>query len=494
MLPGHDKLDGQFFISAGPTACPLGWRLHTRDGLCVAVAQEMRVLPVLDANGDQIGFMLGTPIDLDKGVIVDREYHLDGVLGDVQSLDALIERNVYRLTGSFLFIMSVGGNKRLYLDANGSLSVVYDSERKLAGATAAVLLDPAAYAARFRARLYKALDVENAGWFTAGMTAHEGISRLLCNHYLDLCTWTTKRHWPFAEIETAKDPLAACLRMCDRISRTTAVLAKAGKTTIALTAGNDSRLLLACARSMIADVSFATVAAPTADIDVACATRLAREFGLEHDVLPYREATRAEADLWLLRAGHCVGGNNVKMHPSVKPLEGQYFIGGLGGEVGRGFLWLNAEKDTVIDARGLISRLKLSPTVEVLRAVEEWLAPVSHLDAFLILDLAYIELRMSAWGFCDSYVKPRHCEINPMISRENYTEMLSLPPAMRRKGDIYSKVIALLWREISEIPVNRYGNYRDILRPATEAIRNPKRASRKIRQIVGSWRSRVVAT
>jgi hypothetical protein len=81
-----------------------------------------------------------------------------------------------------------------------------------------------------------------------------------------------------------------------------------------------------------------------------------------------------------------------------------------------------------------------------------------------------------------------------MISRENYTEMLSLPPAMRRKGDIYSKVIALLWREISEIPVNRYGNYRDILRPATEAIRNPKRASRKIRQIVGSWRSRVVAT
>lgn len=494
MLPGHERLDGQFTISTSPMSCPKGWHQYLLDTVCINVQPAMQVLPVLDAEEKQVGFLLGTAIDLDRGVIVDGEYHLDGVVDNAQALDVALESNIYRLAGSFLFIGSVAGVRRIYLDANGSLSVVYDNDRKLAGATAAVLLDPASYAARFRGQLYRTLDVDNAGWFTAGLTAHQGISRLLCNHYLDLDTWTLKRHWPLEAIETAKDPVATCLRICERITKTTAILAHAGKTTIALTAGNDSRLLLACARSMIEDVSFATVAAPTADIDVACATRLSRQFGLKHDILPYREATLEEADLWRLRAGHCVGGNNVKMHPSVKPLEGQYFIGGLGGEVGRGFLWLNAEKDTVIDAKGLVSRLKLPQTTEVLQAVDDWLAPVRQFDTFLILDLAYLELRMSAWGFCDSYVKPGHCEIHPMISRENYSDMLSLPPDMRRKGDIYSKVIALLWQELSEIPINKYGNYRDILRPAKEAIRNPKRASRKIKQIVGSWRSKVAPT
>ncbi len=494
MPPGYDKLDGQFIISTTFQPCPQGWRQWQLDGVFLNIAEQTRVVRVADATGREVGLLLGTAIDLERGMIIDDQYSLGSSLENRQHLDAVIERDIYRLAGSFLFIVSACDAHRIYLDANGTLSVVYDRERKLAGATAAALLDPASYEARFRGKLYKTLDVDNAGWFTAGLTAHEGISRLLCNHYLDLENWTVKRHWPLAAIETAKDPTAACLRICKRISETTAILAKAGKTSVALTAGNDSRLLLACSRDMIRDLSFVTVAAPTADIDVACATRLARLAGLQHKVLPYREATSAEADLWRLRAGHCVGGNNVKMHPSVKPLEGQYFIGGLGGEVGRGFLWLNAEHNTAIDAKGLVNRLKLPPSADVLSAAEEWLAPISHFDSFFILDLAYLELRMSAWGFCDSYVKPRHCEIHPMISRENYTDMLSLPPEVRRKGTIYSKAIAALWQEISEIPVNKYGNYRDILRPAKEAIRNPKRASRKIMQIVGTWKSRMAHT
>ncbi|KQV70491.1 hypothetical protein ASC90_09245 [Rhizobium sp. Root1220] len=413
---------------------------------------------------------------------------MDCRLDDVRNLDDFVEKNIYRLTGSFLFILSALGSRRIYLDADGTLSVVYDQEARVAGATASVLLDTDEYQRRFRAELYKTLDVEDAGWFTAGLTAHEGITRLLCNHYLDLDNWTTRRHWPVAPIEISKDPASVCARICDRISQTTQILARAGSTSVALTAGNDSRLLLACSRQLLANLTFVTVAAPTADMDVACAKRLARQFGLRHDVLPYREATVAEADLWRFRAGHCVGGNNVKMHPSVEPLEGQYFIGGLGGEVGRGFLWLNAKQDTAIDAKGLVARLKLARTAEVVEAVDAWLAPLAHFDTFLILDLAYLELRMSTWGFCDSYVKPRHHEIHPIISRANYVDMLSLPPELRRKGDIYFQAIEARWKEISKVPINKYGNYKDILRPAKEAIRNPKRASRKVMQIVGAWR------
>lgn len=488
MLPGPDNFDGQFVISTVARPCPSGWRQRQLDCLFLNLAPEISVVPVLDADDKSIGLLFGTPIDIDRGVVVDGQYRIDRKLDDVQDLDDLVEKCIYRLAGSFLFVLSALGSRRVYLDADGTLSLVYDGLAKVAGATAAVLLDAAGYQERFRAKLYKTLDVDNAGWFTAGLTAHEGISRLLCNHYLDLDSWTPKRHWPLAPIAISEDPMSSCARICERITQTTAILAGAGKTSVALTAGNDSRLLLACSRHLLANLTFVTVAAPTADVDVACATRLARQFGLRHELLRYREATPEEADLWRSRAGHCVGGNNVKMHPSVRPLDGQYFIGGLGGEVGRGFLWLNAEHDTAIDAKGLVTRLKLPQNAEVIQAVDAWLAPISHLDTLAILDLAYLELRMSAWGFCDSYVKPKQHEIHPMISRANYVDMLSLPPETRRKGEIYFKAIETLWKEISEIPINKYGNYRDILRPAREAIKNPRRASRKVMQIVGTWR------
>lgn len=488
-LPGPDNFDGQFVISTVAKPCPHGWQQRQLGTLFLNLAPATTVVPVVDADNQSIGLLLGIPIDLDRGVIVDKQYSVDCRLDDIQDLDDFVEEKIYRLAGSFLFVLSALGSRRIYLDANGTLSVVYDPEARVAGATASVLLDAVEYRKRFRGELYKTLDVEDAGWFTAGLTAHERIDRLLCNHYLDLDSWTARRHWPVATIEVSPNPASTCARICDRISKTIEILASSGSTSVALTAGNDSRLLLACSRHMLANLTFVTVAAPTADLDVACAKRLARQFSLRHQVLPYREATEGEADLWRFRAGHCVGGNNVKMHPSVRPLEGRPFVGGLGGEVGRGFLWLNAKPDTVIDARGLVARLKLSRTAEVATAVDKWLAPLAHFDAFFILDLAYLELRMSSWGFCDSYVKPKQLEIHPMISRANYVDMLSLPPDVRRKGDIYFQAIEALWKEVSEVPINKYGNYKDMLRPAKEAIRHPKRASRKVMQIVGAWRS-----
>ena len=487
LLPGSDNFDGQFVISTVAKPCPRGWQQRQLGALVLNLAPTTNAVPVLDAENRSIGLLIGMPIDLDRNSIVDGQYRLDCRLDDVRNLDDFVEKNIYRLTGSFLFILSALGSRRIYLDADGTLSVVYDQEARVAGATASVLLDTDEYQRRFRAELYKTLDVEDAGWFTAGLTAHEGITRLLCNHYwirqLDDKTPLASR----ADRDIQRSSVGLRENLRSHFSNDADPCARR-KHQCGANCSDDSRLLLACSRQLLANLTFVTVAAPTADMDVACAKRLARQFGLRHDVLPYREATVAEADLWRFRAGHCVGGNNVKMHPSVEPLEGQYFIGGLGGEVGRGFLWLNAKQDTAIDAKGLVARLKLARTAEVVEAVDAWLAPLAHFDTFLILDLAYLELRMSTWGFCNSYVKPRHHEIHPIISRANYVDMLSLPPELRRKGDIYFQAIEARWKEISKVPINKYGNYKDILRPAKEAIRNPKRASRKVMQIVGAWR------
>jgi hypothetical protein len=234
-------------------------------------------------------------------------------------------------------------------------------------------------------------------------------------------------------------------------------------------------------------VSFVTVDAPAGEVDVAAARKLAQTFELRHEVLPYREATPTQMETWRYRAGHCVGGNNVKLHPSVEPLEGRYFAGGLGGEIGRGFLWLNAERDTPLDTPGLVARLKLPQLPAVVQEVDDWLQPLAHYDTLYKLDLAYMELRMSAWGFCDSYVKPKQNELHPMMSRANYADMLSIAPDARRKGRIFVDVIESLWPEILVQPINRYGDWRDRVVFIKKVLRDPRRAKNKALQLLRTF-------
>jgi len=133
------------------------------------------------------------------------------VLPDNGDIAGFVERNIFKHSGSWFFVLDCEAGRRLYLDADGTLSAVWDPATGVAAATAAMLLDDRAYADRFETSLYRHLDVVGDGWFPAGLTAHRGIKRLLVNHYLDLDTATAHRHWPVQDIVPTDDPSAACL-------------------------------------------------------------------------------------------------------------------------------------------------------------------------------------------------------------------------------------------------------------------------------------------
>jgi hypothetical protein len=195
------------------------------------------------------------------------------------------------------------------------------------------------------------------------------------------------------------------------------------------------------------------------------------------------KASKTQIDLWERRTSHCISGTNKTMHPSVAPLDGGIFVGGLGGEIGRGFLWLGSKRSDDMDALEIIDRLKLPRHPELVAAVEEWLRPLEHYDALVKLDLAYMELRMSCWGFADSYALPRQLEVHPLVSRRIYCAMLALPADVRRNNGMTSLCIEREWPELLTVPINRYGDVRDRIVPLHRAIVNPRRAMRKIRQL-----------
>lgn len=474
--------DGQFLISSTATAVPDGATRHPLTSVAIDVFGEFRVIPVHDTSERQIGALLGTPIDLEARVLPDALSIRSFLTHD--NVDDVIEREIYRLAGSFIFVLDAEGLRRVYLDANGTKSLVYDPATQRAGATAMTLLDEPDYNARLRMDLHRRLGVDQEGWFPAGLTAHEGIHRLTCNHYLDLDSWTAHRHWPLAAPQAVDDPGPLFDALLKRMRRAVDVLREAGKVDVALTAGTDSRFVVSALSGLTRDLQFVTVAARGAALDVAGARALANRVGLRHQVLPYRRASRAEAEAWQIRAGHCITGSNMFLHPSVTPLAGHYFLGGVSGEVGRGFLWLTATPDTPIDARGIVDRLKLPREPELIEAVAAWLAPIAHYDTLLKLDLAYLELRMCSWGFVDAYANPVRGELQPIISRANFDAMLSAPWQMRRDSKVFRDAIRRAWPELMDVPINRYGDWRDAAKRLIDVVSSPRRAARKLRQIV----------
>lgn len=461
---------------------------HRLNDLAIGLVDDLPVTRVEDAAGRLIGALLGHPVDYRAGVVRRDVLKLAEPHPGSAGLEDYLERHIYGLGGSFVFVLDDGEARRVYLDACGSLSAVFDPSRGLCAATAGLLLSESEYRERFRTKLYEHLRVIDDGWFPAGLTAHEGISRLICNHYLDCDTGTQHRHWPRTAITPAENPDAACATINGVVLDTMKALQAAGSVATTLTAGNETRLVLGACREIKDSLELYTLTGlDDLRLDSVRAAELVRRFGLNHKFLQLRFADSDGSEQWHARCGHCIGGSNMRTFPTIEALRHyDYFTGGLGGEIGRAFFWRPTDTDrTEIDAPGICARFGMPVHEEVVDAVAQWLTTVPDVDSYLKLDLAYLELRMSCWGFALSYATSDVFQIHPLISRESFVAMMSLPPEWRRTNRMITRCIELSWPELLALPINRYGDLRDLGRPLMRAVRNPRLVLRKLRKRFG---------
>ena len=236
---------GQFLIGESVPDVPGAWR-HRLRTLEILGFDPLQKILVRDAAGRCVGTLLGAPVDARTGRLPEGIYQAGSVAGE--DIGAFVEREIMSLTGSWLFLLDAPGARRLYMDAAGSLPAVYRPETRSVAATSLLLLEPGEERARFRQGLYDTLNILRDGWFPGRLTAHEGIHRLLPNHYLDMNDFTTHRHWPQGEIARTDTPRAACGHILECMRATMRpCLAREGLS-ITLTAGNETRMLLAAAR------------------------------------------------------------------------------------------------------------------------------------------------------------------------------------------------------------------------------------------------------
>lgn len=442
----------------------------------------------VSAGGQDVGFLIGFPIDIDEASVLSSELQLDCELAADQIAKAVLDR----LSGSFLLFVAVGGKEYIYPDAAAQIGLVYERASETAASSVETILG-GDYNARMDRSLVSAFDAERDGWFTAGLTAHSGINRLLPNHRLCLTDRTIDRFWPVALPGYQADPEGLLKEMADEIDRVITALVRSGPTAQGLTGGNESRALLACNRTSRGSVQFVTAAVPGAELDIHLAKRLVKITGIQHRVLPCAKATDEQIEAWRRGAGHAQSGMNALYYPTMAPLAGHYLIGGVAGEVGRGFFWPKGlSPDTKIDADFLVGQMKLPKHPVLLDQILAWLDELPEgLDSYQILDLAYLELRVGPWAFGQGTSGDGTKDVGPLISRRQFTRMLSMAPSFRLKPGFLPALAHLTDPITLSVPINKYGDLRDAWHLFMKLVRRPDRAWRKLKKIVNELLRRV---
>ena len=463
----------QFVLSASLDV-PNGWVARQLGSWHLA---HHPTLPVITLGDPAIGDRGGTPVGWVLGYPITPEGRLlsDGVTltlaGDPADL-------ADELGGRFLIIITHDEHPAIYPDAVGSYSSVYCPSLRIAASTPALI--PYESTTTDRHELIEQLGIPwTGGTFPFGMTVRHGVGRLLPNHHLDLRTWTMVRHGPRRRYERGELSVEETAeRIATIVRRQIDAIMDHIPCYLPLTAGNDSRMLLACTGHRHHELALYT--ADIADLgganDVVTATTISRRFGLHHQRVAMKRPTTADLDRWLYRTGCSVGeARGLSATASYRTLDrSRARLNGQIGDFTRNVYRLPTDHEDTrltverlatqsasnhdVDYRTSISpaktRFSLSP--EVLGYVEWWMHGVAETDALRVLDLAYVEKVLAAWAgvwVYAEYFGPGFT-IFPMCHSEVTALIMGLPDDVRRKGTFNRTVIAQEWPELLDIPVN----------------------------------------
>ncbi len=449
------------------------WRHHSENGWVLQTHPTLPVIQLRDRTGLAAGWLLGFPLAaaglLRDGSIV----HLtsdDPVAGCEDYLDGL--------AGRWLAIVLAAGQGRVYLDPSGSLAAVYSLEEGVVCSTPSVI-GKGPEAEDWDGALVRSLpDL----WYPFTLTPHRSLRRLLPNHYLDLECWQVVRHWPSAAVVTLTDDVEAVVGAAvDKLSRIVAAAVRAGAY-MTLTAGFDTRLLLACSRAVAPEAIYFTSTASR--LDVQTARELARRLHLHHVVVTERKATRAEKEQRLYLSGYTT---EIKSHGSTGEhkrslQQGRLQVAGNGGHLGRDSA--GTGEGLPVEATSILRQMDVPLIPAAVAEAAAWIDALPVAGEDHVRDLMWLELRLGCktgpqlYGF-DFMTLP---VIDGYAQRELIRLMMAVPYDYRKSCGLFTDLCRQAWPETLEVPINRAWG-------ATRLAMYPERVGKKLRSTYRSWRT-----
>lgn len=396
-------------------------------------------LPVVPIIGGARGVVLGWPLD---GPEVVSSIHV----GDN------VEDELFRHAGRWAAII-LSPEPRVFVDSAASLGVVYDPKQNLIASTTTLLRWGQPYTLsdeRFEARHLKP-----NSFYLSGETSDAAALRLLPNHALDLHSWQVERHGTAPAVSGDPAEHVSTILTATRDALTAA--ASIAPLTLPVTAGRDSRMVLAAAHGVAGSKDYVTFRYPDhRRVDAMFASRLARAQGLGLTILDLADAGREQKKTSLEHVGYDANEGKARDFFVAASRLGfdRAWITGFAGEVGRCYYWSAVNRHA--SAEDLLKQMHFAPSAHNVDQLGAWLWDAPDVSPEARLDLLYIEQRLGAWASPQLYgTAPFAVNVMPLASRAAFTAMLSLPHDYRRRQRLAADLVEAGWPDIAGLPFGR---------------------------------------
>lgn len=420
-----------------------GWTIH--------VSPSLRTCPILVAD-QPVGLLLGEALQCGK------------LLGPDSPLVLASSFEQTELQGNWLAFVEGNSGLIAKMDPCGRIPLVFSRLQQCIASSPG----QDCFHSQFNENLYKSLGMPDSGrYFPFGLTPYEGVERLIPNHELNLETMEPRRVWlPKREL-TFEDALP---KIADRVRANVQAVLNLGSTSLTLTAGYDSRVILAASRGHLDGVRSYTILGNA--MDPLGSRRLSSLANLNTTFLDATKATESERNAFLERSGRCIAGGVCDYWPTFLKFDADNLLVGSGGEIFRHY-W-SAPDAPSLDAAKLLSLMGFPSLPELVDAAEAWLDPLSDQATGTILDLAYIEQRMGTWSGPETVSGCGFPGFTPFNDRQIVDWGLAIPYEQRANDAVPHEIIRILWPELLSVPINE--------EPWTDVwVRRYKKVVRKMR-------------
>jgi len=306
---------------------------------------------------------------------------------------------------------------------------------------------------------------EHPEYFWPGdLTPYREIKHLTPNHFLDLDTMLPERFWPDNQLPARS--LAQCV---DEAAPLFEGLLRGAHhrfpLALPITAGFDSRTILAATRSFAKDVFHYTLRPHDMNSDhedLEITGRLLRQLGLQHHQIRCPSAT--SRDFWTLydesvSPAHTIASRLAEgLSQEYRP--GHVSLSGHGSEIYRCFYYHGGNHPLAVDGTWLANKVGMRGVPGAEEVFGSWLKgaqSAADSSGIMILDLFYWENRVGRWAangqaqwdIVHERFTPSNCRVllECMLSADRLNR---LAPHYR----LNQRLIRALWPELLRIPFN----------------------------------------
>jgi len=442
-------------------------RLEVNKDLCLTVHPSLDLCRAEEAGKSLI--LIGYILDSQRPD-ADNTQILSELLATLNCFDAFYDKT-YRYGGRWIIVANDGQGSYLFNDAAGHRQVFYTAPKGRDGLWCAS--QPRMLAELTGCRVtQEAINFidsyefrKNAEYRWPGHgSPYADIMHLLPNHYLNLGNGVSKRYWPAKPLTST--PLDKAVKTA---STTLKGLVEAAahrfELAISLTAGLDSRVVLASSRSIVAKNPVFTVRQidkPEDHTDVMVASQVTAMLGLNHHVIQsslmidddflvcFKQNTALPHYIYAPDAHaiyNCFQRKRVAVTGSISEIGRLSFRGQLG-----------KPESEPIDAYDLARLQKMGRQPYAVKAFDAWMSGLGDIQNIPLLDMFEWEQGHGNWlAMCHMELDIAWRDIfAPFNCRDLLTLLLSVERRHRSGPDhrLYRALIETLWPELLKIPIN----------------------------------------